>query len=75
MPVTFEPFDTVMEFTVSVRDDNIVEATEMFAVTFDPAVGETGVAPITLPTTITILDDNDGEKLQLDLYFSDIYEI
>ncbi len=60
MSVTFKPFDIVQEFTVSVRDDNVVEAVEMFSVTFDPAVGETGVAPITMATNITIMDDSDG---------------
>ena len=50
-----------MEFTVDIRDDSIVETMEMFSVTFEPAVGETGVAPITTETVITIVDDNDCE--------------
>ncbi len=61
LPLTFAPSETLIEFTVDVRDDSIVETMEMFFVTFEPAVGETGVAPITMETVITIVDDNDCE--------------
>ena len=51
-----------MEFQVIVNQDNVVEDTEMFSVTFDPAPGETGVGPISDSPIITIQDDTDCEE-------------
>lgn len=64
LPLTFEPSEDVIEFMVVINEDEIVEATEMFSVTFDPAPAERGVAPISEPVILTIEDDNDGTYLK-----------